>query len=421
MSDDTKSLAARYKIPSPAQLDAKDTIMVVEDQTDLRLIVTHQLKKLNFANIRHATNGYEAIESLRETPGKIAAFIVDQDMPILGGLELLAELRESTALERGPFCLTMDHVSKEKLMLAVENGVDEILVKPFTLADVGPKLRSAFAKFHNPGNPEKLYELAKRELREGKLEQSEKIYAELATAAKKSARPVVGLARIAVKRGDLPGALKHLAEAEARNKSYVHLFSERAEIYAAKGEWDLAIDTFKHAIALSPLNPLRYKAAAELLFKVKRFQDAADLLELAVNHKLEFPELFHFLSQAKFSVRDYKAAARYVRQALAGDPENVIYLNQLGVCLKETDQIEDAMKAYNQAIKIDPTNGSALYNKGVLLHARGELEEAIKHLERAVAKNPEFGEAKAKLEEYKREEAQKPKTPAPPAGTSGAA
>ena len=41
-------------------------ILVVEDQTDLRLIVVHQLRKMTYSNVVQATNGYEAIERMNK-------------------------------------------------------------------------------------------------------------------------------------------------------------------------------------------------------------------------------------------------------------------------------------------------------------------------------------------------------------------
>lgn len=405
MTDDaTKSLAAKYKISVPSQLEHKDTILVVEDQTELRLIVVHQLQKLNFSGVRQAANGYEALELVRSEKLKVAAVICDMEMPVMGGLDFLTELREAADLDRGPFLLTMDGVSKEKIMLAVESGCDGVMVKPYTLGDIGPKVRDAFAKFHTPNNPEKLYELAKLAYREGKLDGAEAIYRELAAAAPKAARPVVGLARIEMKRQQWAKAQKLLDDAEARNKHYVHLFVERAHIFAAQSAWEKAIEQFKNAIKLSPLNAVRYRSAADLLFKVKRYSEAVELLEMALSYNLLFPDLYHYLSQAKFALKDFKGASKYIRSALNADEDNVTYLNQLGICLKETGQLEDAAKIYNQVIKIDPTNGPALYNKAVLIRTKGDVTEAIKILERLLRKHPDFPAAAAKLAEYQKEE-----------------
>lgn len=404
MTDETRTLAAKYKIPVPAALDSREVIIVVEDQTDLRLIVAHQIQKQNLGVVRQAANGYEAIEVLKNLDKtlKVGAFVCDMTMPVMGGLDFLAELRENPELDRAPFCLAMDQVSKEKIMLAVENGCDEILVKPFTLGDIVPKIRGAFSKYHNAANPEKLYELAKQLFRAGKFPEAEKIYGELALAAKRAARPIVGIARIEMKRGAPDKALARLAEAEARNANFVHVFHERAMIYAAQSDWPQAIASFQKAIDLSPLNPIRYKDAADALFKVKRYREAIDMLEIAVKHKLEFPDLFHYLSQATFALKDYKQASKYVRTALSADPENTAYLNQLGICLKEIGELDEAVKAYNQVIKHDPNNVDALYNKAILLNSKGDGEEAVKLLERALRKKPDFAEATRKVEEIRK-------------------
>lgn len=399
--ENTKFLATKYKIRIPGQIDFKENVVVIEDQTDLRLIIAHQLQKQSFSNVKQAANGYEAIEVMKQNEISSAMYVCDMEMPVMGGIDFLSELRENPDLNIGPFCITMDNVSKEKIMLAVESGVDEILVKPFTLADIVPKLKAAFAKFHNPTNPEKIYHMAKSRLKQGDLALAETIYQDLARVAPKAARPVVGLARIEVKKGQAEKALDLLDQAQKRNESFVHVYHERALIHSAAGNFEKAIENFKKAIELSPLNAIRYKAAADVLFKVKRWQEAADLLEYAIKNSLEFPDLYNYLSQAKFALRDYKTAQKYIRQALGSDPENVDYLNQLGICLKETEQFDEAHKVYNQVIKIDPTNAPALYNKSVLLHAKGELDEAIKLLERLLKKQPEFAPAVAKLAEYK--------------------
>lgn len=405
---DNVDFAKLFNIEMPAKLDPNLPVLVVEDQQDMRLIITHQLQKLQFSKVKQAANGYEALEVLAEHKD-IAAIVCDMEMPVLGGLELLNELRERTDLNRPPFCLIMDNVNRERLMLAVEHGVDEILVKPFTLSDIYPKVLTAWKKFHNPRNPEKAYEIAKVHLRNKKWDEAEKVYKVLADSSQKSARPLVGIARVYIGRADYQKALEYLLQAEQRNKAYVHVFATRGEIYVLQKKFDDALRAFDQAITLSPLNPLRYKAAADILMVRERYKDAATLLDKAVKSGLEFKELYNHLSQAYFMLKDFAKAQRYVKSALAMDPENVTYLNQLGICLKHLDQLDEATKVYNQIIKLDPENVAALYNKAMLCETRGEISDAVKLLDRAFRKDPTFTQAKTKLEELKK----KAGTPAP--------
>lgn len=404
MGDERINLAAEFNIPCPENLDQNDWVLLVDDQQDMRLIVVHHLQKLGYRNILQATSGLEALNILEShSKGAIGAIICSMEMPTMSGLDFLQEIKEVPRYQRGPFAMSLASPSKEKIMYATENGVDEILVKPFTLKDIMPKLHSAFKKFHNPYNPEKAYELAKKFYREGFYAQSEQIYKRISEIAAQSARPVVGLARIAMKKNENDRAMKLVDEALARNPHYVHAYVTRGEILIEQKKPEAAVKEFVKAIEMSPLNPARYEGAAKIFFDLNRHQEAIDLLSLAVKNNLNFPSLHHYLSQGYYALKDYKKALRHIRSALNADPENVTYLNQLGISYKESGMVEDATKVYNQIIKLDPENKAALYNKAVLLHSTGNIEESLKILQRVTTKYPDFGPAKTKLVEYQKE------------------
>lgn len=397
----TKSLAEEFGIQPKEQLDLEDPVMLIEDQQDLRLIVTHHMGKLGFRTIKQFANGHEALHHLRENPTvRFGVTIADRDMPILGGYDFFLEVRENPSYQRSAFAIALDSPDRSEIMLASEKGVDGILVKPFSLKDIVPKLRQAFKVFHNPNNPELVYELAKRELQSKNFDKAFHIYRRLMQNSSQSARPLVGLARIAIEKKEYDQAHKYLMEAEARNKFYVHTFSERGRVFVNMNKAEEAIVEFKKAIQLSPLNPIRYEEASELLFKLQKYQEAIDLLTIALEAKLSFPRLHHILSQSYFALKNYKSAIRHVKLAVAQEPENIVYLNQLGICYKESDQFEEANKTYNAVIKIDPSNRSALYNKSIMLASKGQTEEAIKLIKRCIEKHPDFDAARKKLAEF---------------------
>jgi len=402
---DLKSIAAEFKIITPEKIEFHDTILLVENQNDVRLILAHHLNKLGYRQIKQCSDGLEAVQWLKTAPKGLALTIADMEMPLLGGIELLNELRDHDDLARGPFVITMNSPDKNKIMLATENNVDSILVKPFSFNEIMPKIKSGFKVFHNPQNPEMVYECAKKFLKEDRIDDAEKVYQRLSDVASKAARPFVGLAKVAYKRRDIDRALKLLDEAQQRNKYYVPIFVQRGQIFSTENREEEAIAEFKTAIQLSPLNPVRYEEIAELLFKLKKYEEAIEILDIALKNQLSFPSLHHFLSQSYYQLRDYRKAIFHIRHALTTEPENVVYLNQLGIAYKGSDQFPEALKTYNQIIKIDPDNKAALYNKAVLLYSKDKAEEAIKVLQRCVAKYPEFTEAKSKLEEYQQQKA----------------
>ena len=399
---ETITLADEFGIKLELSLDQNRPLFLLEDQQDLRLIVAHHLQKLGFNSLHQFTNGHEALAYMKENMDvKPVVTICDLEMPLMGGYDYFTELRENPIYSRGPFLITLPMPDKAQIMLASENGVDGILVKPYTFKDIVPKLRQAHKLFNNPNNPELVYELAKGEYRAKNMDRAETIYQRLANSSANAARPVVGLARVAIEKKQLDKALQLLIDAEKRNPYYVHTFVERGRLAVAQRNIEDGVSFFKKAIALSPLNPIRYEEAAELLFRLQRYQDAVDLLQQALDNHVVFPRLHHIMSQGFFALKDFKKAIRHIKSALSAEPDNVVYLNQLGVCYKESDLFDDAAKVYNHVIKIDPDNRSALYNKGVMLATRNQYPEAVKLLSRCVEKYPDFEQAAKKLKEIK--------------------
>jgi len=395
-----ESIAAQFNIKIPENLDTNLPVMIVEDQQDMRLIICHHLSKLQFKEVIQAANGLEAVKLLRGNP-KTSLIIADMEMPSMGGLDLLNEIKEDINLPRVPFCLMMEQVSKEKLMLAVEHGVDEIIVKPLKLGDVRPKMASAFKVYYNTNNPEQVYELAKKHLRKQDYANAEAVYTQLLINAPKTARPLVGLARVALEKSENSRALDYLAEAEKNNPYYVHLHSLRGQILCDQGDFDQGIKSLYHAVELSPLNPLRYQDAVNQLSKRKEHDKIAILLDSAVKQGVQFPELYRYLSEAFYNLKDYKKAVRYIRTALDTDQNNITFLNQLAISLKESGEPAESIKIYNKVIKIDPENVQALFNKSILFSQTGQVDEALKILERLVKKHPDFDRAKIKYDELK--------------------
>ncbi|MFK7827453.1 MAG: tetratricopeptide repeat protein [Oligoflexales bacterium] len=393
------SLAQEFNLNIPSSLLDNDRIIVADSQQDMRMIIVHQLQKLQFKQIIQCRDGMEVLNELKKQD--VAAIICTMDLPDMDGLELLSEIREDVDINRPPFCLSMGQVSKERLMLAVETGVDEILVKPFTLGDIVPKLRKSFKTFHNPKNPEKVYELAKEKLRSQSADEAEKIYTRLRESAPNTARPLVGLAKVSFAKKEYEQAFKLLESAQEKNDQYVHIFSLRGDIYLEQGDYDQGIAAYRHGIGMSPLNPNRYKKAGEALFGQSRYQEAADILKGALTKKVHFKELYDFLSQACYNLKDYESSAKYIRRAVEKEPDNITYLNQLALSLKECGELDEAKKFYNKVIKLDPDNKQALFNKAIMLAQSEKEQDAIKILDRLVKKYPDFEKGIKKIEELK--------------------
>jgi eukaryotic-like serine/threonine-protein kinase len=86
-------------------------------------------------------------------------------------------------------------------------------------------------------------------------------------------------------------------------------------------------------------------------------------------------------------------AAGYFRAALAARPTSVAAHNNLGLALRDSGQIEEAIRCFERALRIDPTEPLLHNNLGVSLTAAGRRDEAISRFQEAIRLNPALGGA----------------------------
>jgi two-component system chemotaxis response regulator CheY len=109
-------------------------ILVVDDMLTIRKIAKKILTELHFKNIHEASDGNEAWQIInKEKPFDL--IICDWNMPKLTGLELLKKIRSTPEVAETPFILLTAESDMAQVKIAIEAGVDDYVLKPFT-ADI---------------------------------------------------------------------------------------------------------------------------------------------------------------------------------------------------------------------------------------------------------------------------------------------
>jgi len=122
--------------------DPNMKILVVDDMSTMRRIVKNIMKQLGFANVEEAENGQDALEKLRaESFGFI---IADWNMPVMTGIDLLRAIRADDKLKAIPVLMVTAEAQKENLMEAIQAGVSNYIVKPFTAEVIQEKMNKIF-------------------------------------------------------------------------------------------------------------------------------------------------------------------------------------------------------------------------------------------------------------------------------------
>jgi two-component system chemotaxis response regulator CheY len=119
-------------------------VLVVDDSRTMRLLVKTCLDQIGVKEIREAADG-EA--GLRELVGKPAHLVIsDYNMPKIDGLAFLRSIRAHPPVANTAFIMLTGRADAELVQRAVQFGVNNFLVKPFTTAQLKAKLESVFGK-----------------------------------------------------------------------------------------------------------------------------------------------------------------------------------------------------------------------------------------------------------------------------------
>ncbi len=122
--------------------DPNMKILVVDDMSTMRRIVKNIMKQLGFANVEEAENGQEALVKLRaETFGFV---ISDWNMPVMTGIDMLRAIRADEKLKPIPVLMVTAEAQKENLVEAIQAGVSNYIVKPFTAEVLQEKMNKIF-------------------------------------------------------------------------------------------------------------------------------------------------------------------------------------------------------------------------------------------------------------------------------------
>lgn len=120
-------------------MDTSIKILIVDDFATMRRILKNILKQLGFKNLVEADDGTTAWEVLENQ--RIDLIISDWNMPKMTGLELLKKVRASTHYQKAPFLMVTAEAQKQNVIEAVQAGVSNYVVKPFTAEAISDKLK----------------------------------------------------------------------------------------------------------------------------------------------------------------------------------------------------------------------------------------------------------------------------------------
>lgn len=109
---------------------SKLRVLVVDDFSTMRKIVKNMLKQAGVKQIVEAENGRVALEFLERQSFNLV--ILDWNMPSVSGLDVLKAIRANERLHCLPVLMVTSEALESQVLIAVQAGVTNYIVKPFT-------------------------------------------------------------------------------------------------------------------------------------------------------------------------------------------------------------------------------------------------------------------------------------------------
>ncbi|GAB7346854.1 hypothetical protein MBLNU459_g1939t1 [Dothideomycetes sp. NU459] len=164
-----KHKVSAFTPTTPQQPTASSSlhVLVVEDNVINQRVMAQQLRRLG-CTVHLANHGLEALEFLETTihwhdPSRtlqdfaeppsprtlssatpLSVVLMDLEMPVLGGLDCVKQIRELQAkgqlVRHVPVIAVTANARKEQITAAIEHGMDSVVTKPFRIPDLVPKM-----------------------------------------------------------------------------------------------------------------------------------------------------------------------------------------------------------------------------------------------------------------------------------------
>lgn len=117
-------------------------ILLVDDSRTIRNIQKNVLKQLGHTDILEAEDGVKALEIYNQGPPDL--MLIDWNMPKMDGITLIRKIRETD--KSIPMIMCTTEAEKSRVLEAVKAGVNNYIVKPFTVESLGEKIEQTMAK-----------------------------------------------------------------------------------------------------------------------------------------------------------------------------------------------------------------------------------------------------------------------------------
>lgn len=372
--------------------------LIVDDRTQMLTMIRGMLKAGGYKKIACADTAKEALSIMKRKGYSVDFIIADWHMPNMTGIELLTVIRKDPAYCDIPFLMITGEMTKEKVVYALEEGVDGYLIKPISQNQViTAVIDILYEKAHPASLRYRIKSLFLLKLR--------KKYDEAIT-----------LAQQILDKEEMPEAFLVLSECYLHKKDYKNAtkYAQKAlkikkdsralhllgKICMAEEKYIEAIEYLNQSSEMNPLNLSRKIEVGKVYLDLGLRDEAAEAF-----HSVEESETTDLnrvdMGAAYLSHGHVNKAGGYLEQAADPIPETVAVFNKYAIELRKLGQYKESLKQYKKCLKIEPESYIIHYNLGKAYFEMGQHRKAQKALENSLKLKPDHEKVKILLAHVK--------------------
>jgi two-component system phosphate regulon response regulator PhoB len=143
--------ATRQTSAADAVVNNKQTIFVVEDDSDIAQLLRHHLEAAGYPVRLYSSTQSVLADAQRERP---ALMLLDIMLPGGDGIELCRQLRQSShALSSTPVVFLTARTSEADRIRGLESGADDYIIKPFSPRELVARIKAVLRRCEAPLSP----------------------------------------------------------------------------------------------------------------------------------------------------------------------------------------------------------------------------------------------------------------------------
>jgi tetratricopeptide (TPR) repeat protein len=325
-----------------------------------------------------------------------ARYVICMERSVVGPTieRVLADVKR-TCSGSGIIVLTRE-VDQYSTALLVEQGANNIITKPISIASLTEKLAFTIAP---QGKLGKLIDKGKKLLGDCVWGEALLVSDEILTMKPGSAAGFM-IKGDAYKGLGMPVRAEEMYLAAVRNAElYLAPLKRLAALYEQTGEPDKRLAYLRRLNEISPLNTQRILEIGELEISRGESKIAEKMFEQAM--RIAQRDASEFMSNLSSRIADIcvnrnaEMAIRYSKRALdlKGDNltvEDIATVNVLGISLRKQGKWREAIAEYSRVLAVVPDNAGLLYNTALAYSEGKEYSQALHTVQKALENDPEL-------------------------------